>query len=114
MNSGLSNGRDNEYWQSMFDDQRQAHKLLRNPYQFAEIHPIDAKNREMTSGDLVLVYSNRVAIAKDSFLGVKNEDYSFTSMKENGHIQFKKGLFFGCRHCNGLHKGRNGFFKFPQ
>ena len=85
-----SNGRTNELWQSMFDDNRQPYKKQRNPFQFLEIHPKDARKRGIQSGDFVMVYSQRVPVSMDTFLGVKDRDYSFSSLKKNGHIELQK------------------------
>ncbi|MGR6779802.1 molybdopterin-dependent oxidoreductase [Moritella viscosa] len=87
----FSNGRVNEIWQSGFDDvERRAYVQQRWPENWVEIHPEDAKKRGIESGDQVMMYSDRVANFKDTILGVKGDDFQFSSLLKNGHIQLDK------------------------
>jgi arsenite oxidase large subunit len=87
----FSNGRVNEIWQSGFDDvERRAYTAQRWPENWVEIHPEDAKKRGIESGDQVMMYSDRVANFKDTILGVKGDDFQFSSLMKNGHIQLDK------------------------
>jgi len=87
----FSNGRVNEIWQSGFDDvERRAYVQQRWPENWVEIHPEDAKKRGIESGDQVMMYSERVANFKDTILGVKGDDFQFSSLMKNGHIQLDK------------------------
>ncbi|WCE31644.1 arsenate reductase (azurin) large subunit [Vibrio sp. SCSIO 43137] len=84
----FSNGRINEIWQSGFDDyERRDYIRQRWPENWIEIHPDDAAKRGIESGDEVLVYSERVANFKDTILGVEGDDFQFSRLLENGHIQ---------------------------
>ncbi|UGA54426.1 molybdopterin-dependent oxidoreductase [Vibrio sp. VB16] len=87
----FSNGRINEIWQSGFDDvERRAYVMQRWPENWVEIHPDDAAKRGIESGDQVMMYSNRVANFKDTILGVHGNDFQFSKLMENGHIQLDK------------------------
>jgi len=88
-----TNGRINEIWQSGFDDtERRAYIMQRWPEdaQFLEIHPDDAKARGIESGDLLMVYNDRVPIFKDTILGVASDDFQFTTLMKKGHIVMGK------------------------
>ncbi|MGF1730881.1 molybdopterin-dependent oxidoreductase [Photobacterium kasasachensis] len=87
----FSNGRINEIWQSGFDDvERRAYVIQRWPENWVEIHPDDAKQRGIESGDQVMMYSDRVANFKDTILGVHGDDFQFSKLMENGHIKLDK------------------------
>ncbi|MDM8566577.1 arsenate reductase (azurin) large subunit [Candidatus Halobeggiatoa sp. HSG11] len=87
----FSNGRINEVWQSGFDDvQRRPYITQRWPENFLELHPDDAKKRGIESGDYVMMYSDRVAAHKDTILGVGGDDFQFSKLMENGHIELSK------------------------
>ncbi len=89
-----TNGRINEIWQTGFDDrERRAYIKQRWTHQFVEIHPEDAKKRGIESGDMVLVYSDRVPVHKDTIHGVHGKDFQFSELKKNGHIELIKGAF---------------------
>lgn len=87
----FSNGRINEIWQSGFDDvERRAYVIQRWPENWVEVHPDDAKQRGIESGDQVMMYSDRVANFKDTILGVHGDDFQFSKLMENGHIKLDK------------------------
>ncbi len=88
-----TNGRINEIWQSGFDDtERRAYIAQRWPKdaQFIEIHPDDARSRGVESGDMVMLYNERVPIFKDTILGVEGSDFQFSQLLKNGHIEMGK------------------------
>tara|TARA_Y100000031_G_scaffold153185_1_gene197886 strand:- start:626 stop:3292 length:2667 start_codon:yes stop_codon:yes gene_type:complete len=88
----VTNGRINEIWQSGFDDvERRPYITQRWPENYVEIHPWDAKRRGIQSGDRVMVYSERVPSQKHTILGVKGDDFQFSSLMKNGHIELSKG-----------------------
>ncbi len=87
----FTSGRINEIWQSGFDDvERRPYVTQRWPENWVEIHPDDAKKRGIESGDRVMMYSNRVAAFKDTILGVDSDEFQFTTLMENGHIELSK------------------------
>jgi len=86
----LTSGRINERWQSGFDDRRRPYIVQRWPENWVEIHPDDAKARGIESGDYVMAYSDRVPSTKDTILGVEGNDYRFSSLLRNGHIELSK------------------------
>ncbi len=89
-----TNGRINEIWQTGFDDrERRSYVRQRWPDQFIEIHPDDAANRGIESGDRVLVYSDRVPVHKDTIQGVGGKDFQFSELMKNGHIELISGAF---------------------
>ncbi|MDX8411778.1 MAG: molybdopterin-dependent oxidoreductase [Mariprofundaceae bacterium] len=87
----MSNGRTNEIWQSKFDDFRRPYIMQRWPENWCEIHPDDARRRGIESGDRVVLFSDRVPVVKDTILGVKGNDYQFSGLMKNGHIELTKG-----------------------
>jgi len=88
----VTNGRINEIWQSGFDDvERRPYITQRWPENYCEIHPDDARRRGIKSGDRIMVYSERVAAQKETILGVKGDDYQFSSLMERGQIELSKG-----------------------
>ncbi len=90
----VTNGRINEIWQSGFDDfDRRAYIQQRWPMNFIEMHPDDAKARDIESGDLVAIQSTRVPVQKDFNLGVKNGEMWFSGLMERGHIKLVTGQF---------------------
>ena len=66
-----TSGRTNERWQSGFDDRRRPYIVQRWPDNYVEIHPDDAKARGIESGDMLMVYSDRVPSLKETTLGVE-------------------------------------------
>lgn len=87
----MANGRQNEIWQSKFDDFRRPYIMQRWPENFCEINSVDAKKRGIESGDRVVLWSNRVPVLKDTILGVKGSDYQFSGLMKNGHVELTKG-----------------------
>ncbi len=82
-----TSGRTNERWQSGFDDRRRPYIVQRWPENFVEIHPDDAKERDIESGDMVMVFSDRVPSLKETVLGVEGKDYSFSGQLESGNVE---------------------------
>ena len=60
---------------------------------FLEINPEDAVARGIESGDLVVIWSDRVPIQKDFNLGVKSDDMWFSGLMKRGHIELASGQF---------------------
>lgn len=89
----VTNGRINEIWQSAFDDERRPYIMQRWPENWLEIHPDDAKARGIESGDRVRVESNDVLVQTGGWVGVDDEDMSYSSLEKAGHIRLGKGGF---------------------
>ena len=90
----ITNGRINEIWESGFDDyERRPYTQQRWPMNFVEIHPDDAAERGIESGDLVAVGSTRVPVQTDFNLGVKGDDMWFSGLMKRGHIKLASGQF---------------------
>ena len=60
-----TSGRANERWQSGFDDRRRPYIVQRWPDNYVEMHPDDAKERGIESGDMLMVCSDRVPGLKE-------------------------------------------------
>jgi len=90
-----SSGRSNERWQSGFDDRRRPYIVQRWPENWVELHPDDAKARGIESGDMVMMYSDRVPGLKNTILGVEGDDYSFSGQMKNGNVEFSKAAVTG-------------------
>lgn len=90
-----SSGRSNERWQSGFDDRRRPYIVQRWPENWVELHPDDAKARGIESGDMVMMYSDRVPGIKNTILGVEGSDYSFSGQMKNGNVEFSKAAVTG-------------------
>lgn len=89
----VTNGRIGEMWQSGFDDKRRPYIMARWPYAFLEIHPVDAKARGIESGDMVSVESDRVYVQTGAYVGIEDDDLTFTKLRERGHIKVNSGSF---------------------
>ena len=90
----VTNGRINEIWESGFDDyERRPYTQQRWPMNFIEIHPDDAAERGIESGDLVAIESTRVPVQKNLNLGVKSGDMWFSGLMKAGHIDIVSGQF---------------------
>lgn len=87
----LTSGRSNERWQSGFDDDRRPYIVQRWPANYIEMHPDDAKARGIESGDLLMVYSDRVPSLRETTLAVEGSDYSFSGQMKNGNVKLSKG-----------------------
>jgi len=85
-----TSGRSNERWQSGFDDRRRPYIVQRWPENWVEINPEDAKARGIESGDLVMIYSERVPSLKETILGVEGSDYSFSGQMKNGNVELSE------------------------
>ncbi|MCK5445161.1 MAG: molybdopterin-dependent oxidoreductase, partial [Rhodospirillaceae bacterium] len=86
----LTSGRSNERWQSGFDDDRRPYIVQRWPTNYIELHPDDAKARGIESGDLLMVYSDRVPSLRETTLAVEGSDYSFSGQMKNGNVKLSK------------------------
>lgn len=92
----VTNGRVNEVWQSMFDDvQRRPYITQRYPDQIVEIHPDDARPRGIESGDMVMVWSDRIPVWKSSNQGVVAGETLYKNLEKNGHIKKVRGSYTG-------------------
>ncbi len=89
----VTNGRINELWQTGFDDLRRPYIMQRWPHQFIEIHPEDAKARGIESGDLVAIENDNVLVQTGGYLGVDDNELSFTELQKAGHIKSTTGSF---------------------
>jgi len=90
-----TSGRTNERWQSGFDDRRRPYIVQRWPDNYVEIHPDDAKARGIESGDTLMVYSDRVPSLKETVLGVKGSDYSFSGQMKAGNVELTTAAVTG-------------------
>ena len=82
-----TSGRINERWQSGFDDRRRPYIVQRWPENWLEMHPDDAAERGIESGDYVMIYSDRVPGQKDTIIGIEGDDFQFSKLMERGHIE---------------------------
>jgi len=89
----VTNGRINELWQSNFDDFRRPYTMARWPYAFIEIHPEDAKARGIESGDMVAIENDRVPVQTGGYLGVDENESSFSELLKAGLIKTTTGSF---------------------
>jgi arsenite oxidase large subunit len=90
-----TSGRTNERWQSGFDDRRRPYIVQRWPENYVEISPEDAKARGIESGDMVMVYSDRVPSLKETVLGVEGSDYSFAGQMKKGNVELSRAAVTG-------------------
>lgn len=84
-------GRINEAWQSGFDTLRQRFLRDRWPESFVEIHPQDAADEQLESGDLVRIWSDDILVQTGGFHHVRGDSYSFTQLMQAGHIRQGRG-----------------------
>jgi len=85
----ITNGRIGEIWQSGFDDMLRRPQIMdRWPANFVEIHPDDAAERGIESGDLVVAESDRIPVQKSGFIADTPADASFSRLVDAGHIEF--------------------------
>ncbi len=89
----VTSGRINENWQTLFDDDRRPYIRKRWPEQWIEIHPDDAQRLDVRSGDRVRIENDDVLIQVGGFVGVDQDDLSYTSLNDNGHIRIGHGAF---------------------
>jgi arsenite oxidase large subunit len=85
-----TSGRTNERWQSGFDDRRRPYIVQRWPENYVEMHPDDAKARGVESGDMMMIYSDRVPSLKETILGVEGSDYSFAGQMKAGNVELTR------------------------
>ncbi len=90
-----TSGRTNERWQSGFDDRRRPYIVQRWPDNYVEIHPEDAKARGIESGDMLMVFSDRVPSLKETILGVEGSDYSFSGQMKAGNVELTRAAVTG-------------------
>ena len=90
-----TSGRTNERWQSGFDDRRRPYIVQRWPENYVEMSPEDAKARGIESGDMVMVYSDRVPSLKETVLGVEGSDYSFAGQMAKGNVELTRAAVTG-------------------
>ncbi len=86
----VTSGRTNERWQSGYDDRRRPYIVQRWPDNYLEISPEDAAARGIESGDLVMIWSNRVPSLKDVTLGIEGDDYSFSGQLKRDNVAFNE------------------------
>ncbi len=87
----VTNGRVNEIWQSLYDDLRVPVITQRYPMNFVELHPDDARPREIETGDLVSIENDDVLVQVAGFWGVDDEDLKYTELEKKGYIRRTKG-----------------------
>lgn len=63
------------------------------PENWLEIHPDDAKARGIESGDRVRVESDDVLVQTGGWVGVEEDDFSYTGLEKAGHLRIGKGAF---------------------
>jgi arsenite oxidase large subunit len=90
-----TSGRTNERWQSGFDDRRRPYIVQRWPDNYVEMHPDDAKARGIESGDMLMVYSDRVPSLKETILGVEGKDYTFSGQMAAGNVELTRAAVTG-------------------
>ncbi len=90
----LTNGRINEIWQSAFDDLRKPYIRDRFPEMVVEMHPDDAANYGIESGDYVRLWNDDVLVQIGGWTKVKGDDMTFTSLMEQGLIRQGSGEIF--------------------
>ncbi len=90
-----TSGRTNERWQSGFDDRRRPYIMQRWPENYVEIHPEDAAERGIESGDMVMAYSDRVPGLKETVLGIEGSDYSFSGQMAAGNVELSRAAVTG-------------------
>lgn len=90
----ITNGRINEIWQSGFDDvERRRYIQQRWPENYVEIHPDDARQRKIESGDRVVIASDRVPVQKNIKIAVKSDDMWFSELMKRKQIEIVSGQF---------------------
>jgi arsenite oxidase large subunit len=57
------------------------------------MHPDDARPRGIESGDLVSIENDNVLVQTGAYLGVDDDDLSFTALRKAGHIKAVTGSF---------------------
>ncbi|MDP6273007.1 MAG: molybdopterin dinucleotide binding domain-containing protein, partial [Dehalococcoidia bacterium] len=87
----VTSGRYGEVWQSAYDDLRKPYLTNRTPEHFVEIHPDDAVERGIESGDWIEIVNDDVLIQTGGFTFVEGEAYTFTRLVEEGLIKIGSG-----------------------
>lgn len=87
----VTSGRINEIWQSAYDDMRRPYAKERWPDNFVEVHPADAATRGIESGDFIEIVNDDVLVQTGGFVGIDDDDLSFTKLQERGLIRVGRG-----------------------
>jgi arsenite oxidase large subunit len=82
------NGRQNEFWETGFDDQRKPYIAQRWPAPWVEIHPADAKRCGIESGDIVRMVNDAVPIQIGGFDLTGVAEPSFSYLERQGWIRW--------------------------
>jgi arsenite oxidase large subunit len=107
-----TSGRINERWQSGYDDRRRPYIVQRWPENWIELHPDDAAERGIESGDYVMIYSDRIPVQTDTIVGVNASDFDFESLLRNGHIELTRAAVTGVAIVTPAIKKGVGFMDF--
>jgi arsenite oxidase large subunit len=83
----------NEMWQSGFDDLRHSYIMQRWPHRFLEIRSDDARARGIESGDLIAIENDNVLVQTGGYLGVADNELSFTELRKAARIRSVTGSF---------------------
>ncbi len=86
----LTSGRINERWQSGYDDRRRPYIVQRWPENWVELHPDDAAAFGIESGDYCMLHSDRIPVQTDTIVGVEGDDFDFSALLKNGHIELTR------------------------
>jgi len=84
-------GRNNELWQSVFDDMRKPYIMQRHPMNFVEMNPKDAADRGISNGDLVSMENDEVFVQVGGFYRARHKDFLFKNLKKDGYIKTTQG-----------------------
>ncbi len=87
----MTSGRINEIWQSGADDVRKPYILNRWPDTWVEIHPDDAAEFGIESGDEVRMWNDDILVQHGGWVLVKGNDMSFSSLMDQGLIHTASG-----------------------
>ena len=64
--------------------------MQRWPENWIELHPDDAANFGVESGDNALLFSDRIPVQKNTIVGVQGSDFDFGALLKNGHVELTK------------------------
>ncbi len=88
-------GRINELWQSAFDGDRKPFIAQRWPEHFVEIHPDDASEFKIESGDYVELFSDDILIQTGGIHATKPTELGYRWLEEKGFIRTGSGRVEG-------------------